>query len=401
MGDEINAYDEKQEESVLSDLYYNYHPGYVNVRLTELFIKHGFDVKANEGKNGESCLCALCWSSYDHYVLHVAELLFDAGARNRDGYKKDADEYDERGVLNSIEWKFGYWHTGNYDSANMFEAYYLLANRALKGKKYSGIRAFRDCIGKTVLKVERLKEKSRQGDTIRVSYLLHCEDMRLVANDYVEFIVNPYAYEEAIEIEDVSMEFEKIIGTKVRGLRYFNSSLARLSFDNEYALQVGDACNNKDSGSWFKITSCDRGKLPQEGTKIESIKLWGQITHAETVTCYSEDTIVLNTKEETYALYVYGKNYKDAYIRVEMLDKEIGNIIEREVEAYGIVLKHVEYRGHTIKWISCSCNEGFIYIVPDGSTDIAIFMSEFELGSDKIRNNYADKSLKKINIRRG
>ena len=39
-------------------------------------------------------------------------------------------------------------------------------------------------------------------------------------------------------------------------------------------------------------------------------------------------------------------------------------------------------------------------IVPDGSKDIAIFMSEFELGPDKIRDDYADRKLKKINIRR-
>ena len=42
-----------------------------------------------------------------------------------------------------------------------------------------------------------------------------------------------------------------------------------------------------------------------------------------------------------------------------------------------------------------------MYIVPDGSTDIAFFMSEFELESDKIRDEYYDdREFKKIKIRR-
>lgn len=117
----------------------------------------------------------------------------------------------------------------------------------LAGKKYSGIRAFRDCVGKTVSQVERIKEKSLQGDQWRYSYLLRCEDMDLVAKDCVEFIINPYARETAIEIEDVSDEYREIIGAKIQGLRYFNSSLAKLNFDNGYAIQIGDACCGYDA----------------------------------------------------------------------------------------------------------------------------------------------------------
>lgn len=397
LGDEINAYDEGEDETILSELYSSHrHPGSVNVRLTELFIKHGFDVKANEGKNGESCLCALCWSSYDHYVLHVAELLFKAGARDRDGYVKDAAD-DETGVLSSISWKFGYWYTGEYDSANMFVAYYILAERALVGKKYSGIRAFRDCVGKTVSKVERIKEKGVRGDKVRTSYLLHCEDMHLVASDYVEFIINPYAREEAIEIEDVSDEYREIIGAKIRGLKYFNSSLAKLSLDNGYAMQIGDVCSNEDEGAWFRVASSEQGKLPPVGTTIESIKLWGQFKHAETSTYYRENTIVFNTEKCAYGLYAKGKGYMDASIRVERLDKALIADIEREIEVNNLVLKHVEYNGDAVKWVSCSCDEGIIYIVSKGWTDVAIFMSEFEIEPDEIRYvDFYTKGLKKI-----
>lgn len=397
LGDEINTYDEEENESILSELYSSHsHPGIVNVRLTELFIQHGFDVKANEGKNGESCLCALCWSSYDHYVLHMAELLFKAGARDRDGYVKDAAD-DETGVLSSISWKFGYWHTGEYDSANMFVAYYIMAERALAGKKYSGIRAFRDCVGKTVSKVERIKEKEVRGDKVRTSYLLYCENTHLVASDYVEFIINPYAREEAIEIEDVSNEYCDIIGAKIRGLRYLNSSLAKLSFDNGYAMQIGGACSNGEDGAWFRVVSSGQEKLPPVGTTIESIKLWGQIRHSETSTYYRENTILLNTEKGAYGLYAKGKGYMDASIRVERLDKELIADIERKIEVNNLVLKHVEYNGDAVKWVSCSCDEGIIYIVSRGWTDVAIFMSEFEIEPDDIRYvGFNTKGLKKI-----
>lgn len=395
LGEKINAYDEKWNESILSELYLSHgHPGSVNLRLTEMFLKYGFDVKANEGKNGASCLCALCWSSYDRYVLHVAELLFDAGAGERERY---AEEADDDGVLSDIKWKLGYWYTGEYDSANMFVAYYFLADRALAGKEYSGIRAFRDCVGKTVSQVERIKEKSLQGDQWRYSYLLRCEDMDLVARDYIEFIINPYARETAVEIEDVSDEYREIIGAKVQGLRYFNSSLAKLNFDNGYAMQIGDARCGYDAKTWFRVTSSGKGKLPTAGTAIESIKLWGKIRHSEISTYYCENTIVLSTEKCAYGLYAKGNGYKDASIRVERLDKELLVDIERKIEENNLVLKHVEYHGDAIKWVSCSCEDGIIYIVPEGGTEVAIFMSEFEIQPNEIRDiNSCTKGLKKI-----
>ena len=399
LGEKINVYDEDQDESILSEVYQSHgRAGNINLRLTEIFLKHGFDVKANAGKNGESCLCALCWSSYDHYILHVAEKLFDAGARDRDGYEKDKDD-DEYGVLNSIGWKFGYWHTGSYDAANMFVAYYIMAQRALSGEKYSGIRAFRDCVGKTVSKVERIKEKGVRGEKIRTSYLFHCEDMHLVASDCVEFIVSPYARDEALEIEDVSDEYHDLIGAKVHGLRYFNSTLARIKFDNGFALLVGDTCSeaNKEGGAWFSLTTDKYNQLPAEGTAIESIKLWAEIKHSEDSTYYREHTVVLCTREYAFALYANGNGYEDASIRVEKMKRELVEDIERRIDVDHIVLKHVERSSEAVKWISLRCDEGFIYIVSEGYADVAIFMSEQEIEPSEVgRVGSYTPGLKKI-----
>ena len=41
----------------------------------------------------------------------------------------------------------------------------------------------------------------------RISYLISFDEKQLVLSDYVEFMANPYAIEEAIEVEDVTEEF--------------------------------------------------------------------------------------------------------------------------------------------------------------------------------------------------
>ena len=118
-----------ENDTLLSKLYREsnlYQRGELTVELTKLFLKHGYDVQANNGYNGAICLDALCWSSYDKYVLHAAELLLDAGANT---HIKIDDDFED-GILNSISWKLGYWHTGEFKSANMFEAYYRMITAA-------------------------------------------------------------------------------------------------------------------------------------------------------------------------------------------------------------------------------------------------------------------------------
>ena len=127
LGNSIN--DKYEEGTILSALYMDantYENGEILTRLTKLFLDNGYDVTANDEMNGAECLRNLCWSSYDKYVLHTAEMLLDAGANTR----MNTDEDDEDGVMDSISWKFGYWNTGDYESANMFVAYYLIDKAA-------------------------------------------------------------------------------------------------------------------------------------------------------------------------------------------------------------------------------------------------------------------------------
>lgn len=400
LGECINIYDDNSEECILSELYTSTHrPGSWNKMLTELFVKHGFDVSANAGKNGASCLRALCWSSYDEYILHIAERLLELGADSTISTGGELDE-ENRGVLSSIAWKFGYWNTGEYDTANMFVAYYEMIKRHQEGKKYKGIRAFRDSVGEVVTKVEKLKVYDDQNKK-RVSYLLHCREKHLVVSDYVELMVNPYVREEAIEVEDVSDEFKCFIGAKIRELRYMNASLAKLNLDNGVALLIGHTGEGEDSdqGAWFRITTNGQTRLPIEGTSIESIKLWGSIRHSEKSTFYPENTIILNTKDAAYALYSHELGYGEASVRVEQMTKDLSMGIRRGIEIHNPILEHIEYSNQAMKWISIKCEEGILYIATDGFTNVSLFMSASELDENTIlREAPYTKGLKKINF---
>lgn len=395
LGEDINLYDEKDEECILSESYKNHMGiGYINEKLTDLFVKHGFDVTANGGKNGASCLRALCCSSDDKYVLHIAEKLLNLGA---DSTIVDDKKDDGRGVLSSIEWKLGYWSTGEYDSANIFSAYYDMVERHQNGKKYKGIRAFREVVGETVTKVEKLKVLNDNEE--RNLYLMFCGDMQLIVTEYVELIVNPYVRDEALEIIDVSEEFQSIIGVKVKGLRYYNSSLAKISFDNGYTIVIGsnDFAGIDKTGVWLRISSTNKVQLPELGTSIEAILFFGICTHANDSIFYSENTVVLIMKDSAYALYSHSSRNRNSTVRVEELSKDLVAGLSRSIEVTKPTLKHVEYSNMAIKWITIKCVEGFLYIVTNHFTDLAVFMSEVELNEeDVLKVGFFTKGMKKI-----
>ena len=183
--DRIN--DIKDEESTLSDcLDYFYDNAKECVTLTKLFLENGFDVSANNGLNGSTCLHGLCWSLYSQYILEVAELLLIAGADPTINHDPDEDDEDNRGLLGSIGWKLGYWCVANgleeelkdayLDDANIFEAYYLMVERFLAGKEYKGIRAFGNIVGSKVQKVQRISKFVINADGKQEKRISHIMD---------------------------------------------------------------------------------------------------------------------------------------------------------------------------------------------------------------------------------
>ena len=231
LGDSIN--DKYEEGTILSELYMDantYKSGEILTRLTKLFLDNGYDVTANDEMNGAECLRNLCWSSYDKYVLHTAEMLLDAGANTR----VNTDEDDEDGVMDSISWKFGYWNTGDYEAANMFVAYYEMVQAERAGEDYHGIRNVDDCIGCALTKVELMGrgEKGQEDYSFKDSLILWFGTMPLVVDRSVEFVVNPNKVRKEDNIVDISDSFSSILGKKLVGLKYKSASEAEMIFED-------------------------------------------------------------------------------------------------------------------------------------------------------------------------
>lgn len=396
IGNDINQCD--GEETILSELYnYNSRDGRVNKKLTEIFLKHGFDVRGNNGLNGASCLSALCWSSYDQYILETAELILH-DKPNSERYILDNVAEDGIDVLGDIEMKMGYWMTGEYDSANMFIAYYQMIQRAQQEKDYLGIRAFRNIVGKCVTKVEKAMVCDQEKEEYREVYLLHCSEKILIADSRVEFYVNPYIKENVISIDDVSQEFAEVIGSKVRGLRYMNNSLAKLSFDNEKAILVGNSGNNVTQ---FQIVSAKLDNPLRTGMEIQNIKLWGSLYYAESVRCFKEHTIVFETMCGTYGLYDHETDYGEGVVRLEKFKKEMTQGVRRKLKLQNLVIQHIEYNGSAIKWMVLACDEGFLYIVATGFAELAMFLCPTLLEFEEVpRAMYGvqTQGYKKMNV---
>lgn len=142
------------DECILSDFMYDFSRGDRLLKFVRLFLENGFDVNGNNGRNGALCLHELCWSTYDEYILQIAEVLLDKGADSTLPY--DENEESKAGVLNTIAAKMSYWTIGSCETANLFTAYYKMIERQQQNKVYHGIRAFREAVGLKITKVEKI-----------------------------------------------------------------------------------------------------------------------------------------------------------------------------------------------------------------------------------------------------
>ena len=135
----INAYDEKYEETLLSEFIMEgnfYNRGFILADVVRHFLACGYDVSANDGLNGGLALHSLCWSSYDHYILEAAKILMNAGAPVKYRTSDDDPNEEPEGLLGSISWKLsGAWMVDkNYTWANILEAYYAMTEANIAGK---------------------------------------------------------------------------------------------------------------------------------------------------------------------------------------------------------------------------------------------------------------------------
>ena len=240
MGDEINKLDyDDGEETLLSAIIYDHAEYYGKnlLRLTELFLKHGYDVSANGGLNGGKCLHRLCECWVDYHVLPVMEMLLDAGddisVENEDG----------RNVLKSIGFELGDWTDGDYKTSNLFEALYEMVASYSENKPYRGIRGYEECIGGTLRKVEKLTlnrativDDVTHERNFRGYLLFWIDDRPLIASVYPDFVINPNVVESAVNRMDISNEMDTILNGKFKEVLFqsaYESILVFTGLDQE------------------------------------------------------------------------------------------------------------------------------------------------------------------------
>ena len=101
----INAYDDQYEETLLSEFIMEgdfYKRGFILADVVRHFLACGYDVSANDGLNGGLALHSLCWSSYDYYILEAAKVLMNAGAPVKYSTSDDDPNEEPEGLLGSI-----------------------------------------------------------------------------------------------------------------------------------------------------------------------------------------------------------------------------------------------------------------------------------------------------------
>lgn len=265
--EDINIFDEEYEETILTEFILNgdfYLRGEAMTEAIRHFLSNGYDVLANEGRNGGLALSALCWSSYDRYILDSAKILLNAGAPVE--YKSMDDDFDgeSRGVLGSIGWKLsGAWSVDkDYIWANILETYYTIVEAYAAGEDYNSINCYLDCIGSRLNSVSKIKDEnsdSIEKDASKSKFLdclvMWFDDKPLVIRKYIDFVIDPvYAAKNKDSFVDVGCDFSAVMGATLVDIRYIDSNICYFDFDNGYRIRFAShRVSNKNRIGVFKI----------------------------------------------------------------------------------------------------------------------------------------------------
>lgn len=282
----INVYDAQREETILSELMLEgdfYGRGMVLADIIRHFLSCGYDVSANEGLNGGLALEALCWASYDQYILDAAKVLMNAGAPVR--YRTSDDDPDDEpdGLLGSIDFKLsGAWEIDeDFAFANVLEAYYAMTEANMEGKDYNSIENYASCMGKylTAVSVPHIDgkialQKEKTGWIYSEPLILWFEDKPLVVSCYTDFVVNPvYADDKKDALADVTTAFPSLVGASLQKIEYTSAVDCYLAFSNgEQLLFASRDIGNGNRVGTFDIRMCSKKPSTEysaEGRMVE------------------------------------------------------------------------------------------------------------------------------------
>ena len=353
-----------EDETLLSTLYKGYfvERGEDLLRLTKLFLENGYDVKANRGFNGGVCLHDLCWSSYDGYILEIAKLLLDCGA--------DPHYYDEDGdLLECITFKLGNWLTGEYECANLFQAYYRLIEEAQMGTDYHAIYSLDQCVGKRLCKIETAQ--IYEDNTM----ILQFEDFPVVVSKYIDFVVDPIWAQQAKNVVNLTGEYSSVLGAKLSGFRFFNYRIASLQFENgKELLFYQDLRGDKIQETKTAVLE-NRNYLAEAlNGKIQRMYFDGRgLSHIRSNYC--TDVIYLQKEERCYLLVRDEKTYNQFKLVCKAIGMSQLSESKLHLDCEDLQVCEVYANKNGIVWCICfHMGKKYLYLLADNHEGITLIL---------------------------
>lgn len=385
----INLFDEKCEETILSQYIMDsnfYHRGEVMPEAIRHFLSCGYDPLAHEGRNGGLALSALCWSSYDRYILDAAKILLDAGAPII--YKSDDDDLmgsQPQGVLGTIDWKLsGLWSVNNdFVTANLFEAYYSIAKARVADKDYNSIDCFLGCIGQPLAAVSALNCENGDGlqnkggiGKFADSLILRFGNKPLVVSNYISFVVNPvYVNDNKGRLEDVSSAFAPLIGAILQEIRYIDSIICYLEFDIGRVLLASCDIGNRNRIPTFEIQPVEDSK---EISDLHIMSICGTKgkTYAGSTTKYEENSLALFCDDAAYLLYPMLDSYGKQQLSLLRCSKNLLTEYTRQFPLPKPESIACFYEHNGVGAVRLNYKDEFLYFKPTTDSEIEILLSD-------------------------
>lgn len=384
--EDINIFDAKNEETILSELIHYgcfWEKGAVLKKIIEHFLSNGYDVQANNGCNGGLILSELCWIAYDENIIECVKLLLDAGAPIN--YKSADDDEEFAGVLGSLEWNLsGAWTPDcDYDKANTLEAYYAIIKAYEANKEYHDIDSFHNCLGKELTRVSYVGDASELNFRNEVSefqgqIVLWFNDLPLVVSNYMVMVINPLLIRENEKnISDISSSFDSLLGAKLTEIRYLDSITNYLEFDNGYRLLFSNyGIGDRKRNGLFEIRPIENAKL--EDLEISEICRAKGVTYSSDSTDYTEQILALFCKDGAYC--IFPDKYKEKTYDIGILKCSEGLIKDyaRKFPLSEISKIHKFTKNGRLVALRLNCPEGYLYIEADQYYDLNIMLSKEE-----------------------
>ncbi|MBR3787379.1 MAG: hypothetical protein IKJ85_03210 [Firmicutes bacterium] len=279
--------------------------------LTKFFVDNGFDVN----KYGKTCLRSLCWSHVDKYILHIAELLLDHGAKTSDYIN------DESNVIDAIEWKLGDWVVGTGRTANTMTAYYNMIEAYESGDEYHCIRSFEECIGKTITSIEKifLTENEIDFDKLHSNsfsggLILWCDNMPLFISNSTEMYVDPRVLSKMICSNDISEQYHELIGLTIKDLYYIDGSdgICLISFeDTDIQLFINNIWWNIQEQQYIVANIVTVNEFNNyDFSDIQEVYIPAGTIYSYVATEYEEKYAIIKCEHTSYLIYSVGKPYR-------------------------------------------------------------------------------------------